>query len=219
MSSIPEPDPSLKPWRVTNSMITYQDRWLKVRSDTCVTEDGQIVTPFHVLEYGDWINIVPVLDDGRVLLCHEYRHAVGQVALGLMGGAVDTTDGHDRDSALLAAAHRELREEAGLYARDMIPVLSAWANAASHSNTVTTYLAVGLSVAGDPVFDLGERVATVPASLPAILKDLRAGALKMQGLHIAALNTAAQHILSEGKHNPALTHARQALLEAIKAWD
>ena len=48
----------MRPWRVIASTATFEDPWLKVRSDTCVRADGHRITPYHVLEYPDWVNVV-----------------------------------------------------------------------------------------------------------------------------------------------------------------
>jgi len=184
----------LKPWSVTASRITYEDRWIRVRSDDCVTADGNVIAPFHVLDYPDWINVIPVMPDGRVLLTREYRHGRGEIVLGLVAGGVEPDDGKtghgETGDAALAAAQRELREETGYEASTFVKLLTSYPNAASHSNAVTSWLALGLNRAGEPRFDPGEKVELLFADLAAILSDLQSGAVIMQSMHVAALYAA-----------------------------
>ncbi|MBY3323364.1 NUDIX hydrolase [Rhizobium laguerreae] len=172
----------LKPWSVTASRITYEDRWIRVRSDDCITADGTVVAPFHVLDYPDWINVIPVMPDGRVLLKREYRHGRGEIVLGLVAGSLEPGDSKTGDAAM-AAAQRELREETGYEASTFVKLLTSYPNAAS-------WLALGLSRAGEPSFDPGEKVELLFADLAAILAELQSGAVIMQSMHVAALYAA-----------------------------
>ncbi|MBB3916466.1 ADP-ribose pyrophosphatase [Rhizobium pisi] len=179
----------LKPWSVTASRITYEDRWIRLRSDDCLTADGTVVAPFHVLDYPDWINVVPLMPDGRVLLTREYRHGRNEIVLGLVGGGVEPSDIEAGDAAM-AAARRELREETGYEASTFVKLLASYPNASSHSNMVTSWLALGLSRAGEPCFDPGEKVELLFADLAVILDDIKSGTVIMQSMHVAALYAA-----------------------------
>ncbi|RUM27474.1 NUDIX hydrolase [Rhizobium vallis] len=180
----------LKPWSVTASRITYEDRWIRLRSDDCLTADGTVVAPFHVLDYPDWINVIPVMPDGRVLLTREYRHGRSEILLGLVAGGVEPGDIEAGDAAI-AAARRELREETGYEASTFVKLLTSYPNASSHSNVVTSWLALDLTKAGEPRFDPGEKVGLLFADLADILGDITSGAVIMQSMHVAALYAAA----------------------------
>jgi 8-oxo-dGTP pyrophosphatase MutT (NUDIX family) len=188
----------LKPWSVTASRITYRDRWITLRSDDCLTDDGVTIAPFHVLEYPDWINVVPVLPDGRVMLAREYRHGRGEVLLGLVSGGVETIDG-DADGAAMEAARRELREETGYAAERFVKVLTAYPNAANQTNTVTSWVATGLTRIAEQTFDPGEKVEFAFAELPDVLRDIEAGGLVMQAMHVAALYAAERWLRGAAK--------------------
>jgi 16S rRNA processing protein RimM len=45
-------------WRVTASRQVHKDRWISLRADDCVTDEGAVVAPFYVLEYPDWVDVV-----------------------------------------------------------------------------------------------------------------------------------------------------------------
>ena len=81
-----------RPWTVSASKITFEDRWLKIRSDHCVTADGVDVAPYHVIESNDWTAIVALTPDMRLVLVREYRHARNAIIDGLPGGVIDRTD-------------------------------------------------------------------------------------------------------------------------------
>lgn len=179
----------LKPWSVTASRITYEDRWIRLRSDDCITADGIVIAPFHVLDYPDWINVVPLLPDGRVLLTREYRHGRAEIVLGLVAGGVEAGD-METDDPAMAAVRRELREETGYEASSFVRVLTSYPNAANHSNKVTSWLALGLEKASEPRFDPGEKIDLLFADLGAVLADLQSGAVIMQSMHVAALYAA-----------------------------
>lgn len=57
--------------------------------------------------------VVPVLDDGRVLLVREYAAGLHHYEMGLVKGRLE------KDESILEAAQRELQEEAGYAARDL----------------------------------------------------------------------------------------------------
>lgn len=187
----------MKPWSVTGSRITYQDRWIKVRSDDCLTAGGAVVAPFHVLEYPDWINVVPVLPDGRVLLVREYRHGRGEIMLGLVSGGVESHDDHSGDAAM-AAARRELMEETGFRADTFIKVLVTHPNSATHNNIGTTYVALGLAKVGEQSLDESEEVQVLSRPLEEIIRDIQSGACIMQAMHVASLYAAAHWLEANG---------------------
>lgn len=58
------------------------------------------------------VMIVPLLDDGRVVLERQYRHPMGRVMIEFPAGKLDA--GEDR----LVCARRELQEETGYTARE-----------------------------------------------------------------------------------------------------
>ena len=65
-------------WTVTHSRYVLTDRWLSVRADSCRTAAGQVVEPYCVFEYPDWVNVVALTDAQEVILVRQYRHGIGK---------------------------------------------------------------------------------------------------------------------------------------------
>ena len=67
--------------------------------------------------------IVPVTDDGRIVLVEQYRHAVQKAVIELPAGLVGDKPGQMHED-LPTAAHRELLEETGYEAQRMVSLVS-----------------------------------------------------------------------------------------------
>lgn len=143
----------IKPWTILESHQTFRDSFLSVRTDRCQREDGHVVPTYHVLEFTEWVTMIPVTDDGNVVLIREYRHAGGVVLLGLPGGVMDPGEA-DRE----AAGRRELREETGYTAREMIPVGTCFPNPAVQNNQLHYYLATGCAKTHAQSLDANEEI-------------------------------------------------------------
>ncbi len=44
--------------------MLYRDRWLTLRSDSVRLPNGNTLTPYHVIEIGDWVNVVAISASG-----------------------------------------------------------------------------------------------------------------------------------------------------------
>src|SRR5215469_5889261 len=107
-------DMLLKPWRVLATAIAYEDQWLRVRSDACLTGGGVRINPYHVIECPDWVNVVALTGpDLQLVLIREYRHGRGEILTGLVSGTIERTDLTMGLDGAEAAARRELLEETG----------------------------------------------------------------------------------------------------------
>lgn len=171
----------LKPWRVTASRIVLADRWIRVRADSCIAPSGDVVDPFYVLEYADWVHVVALTDDDRLVMNRQYRHGAGEVHLELPGGVMDA---EDRDP--IAAGRREFLEETGHGAREFRQVASLRPNPATHTNRVHTVLALGAAPVGVQSFDNGEEIAVELIPVPEVLRVVREGEVQ-QSTHVASL--------------------------------
>ena len=172
----------VKPWQVLSSQTLLRDRWIDLRADHCRTQGGQEITPYYVLAYPDWVNVVALTDDRRLLLVEQYRHAAGSAMLELPGGAMDATD-----AGPLVAAQRELLEETGYAARDWRAVSSLYPNPATQTNRVHSFLAAGCHEVAAPSLDAGEEgMAVRRLPLDEVLAGLSAGLLG-QAMQVAAL--------------------------------
>lgn len=170
----------IKPWTIQSSQQVIKDQYISLRTDRCIRAGGQIVPTFHVLEYTDWVTLIPLTDAGEIILIREYRHAAGKVMLGLPGGVSDPGE-----SDWAAVGARELAEETGYTAQELVPVGSCHPNAATQNNLLHYFLALGCEQTSGQKLDPNEEIEVV--RMP--YEDFLAyeGLDVQHGLHAAAL--------------------------------
>lgn len=172
---------TIAPWKVLESKYTYRDRWLALRSDTVELPNGRVLSPFHVIEQPDWVTVVALTHDGKIVLVEEYRHGVRQTVIELPSGI------HDKPEEPLAAMKRELREETGFASEEWVPLGSFFANAPRLDNRVHCYVALDARKVADPRLDDGEVLITHEVPFPAFLADLRDGRRTFHGFQVGAM--------------------------------
>jgi len=87
----------IEPWQLLDSTYSFRDRWLSVRSDTVRLPGGKTLSPYHVVEVSDWVNVVAISEAGNVILVEQYRHAVKRTLLEIPAGHVEPKE--DREAA------------------------------------------------------------------------------------------------------------------------
>lgn len=107
---------------------------------------------FLRLECPDWVNIIAVTDDGRMVLVEQYRHGTDEMTLEIPGGAVDPGERPETTAA------RELEEETGYRAAELVEIGRVDPNPAFLSNRCWTYLALGCRSAGTMHLDPSEEI-------------------------------------------------------------
>lgn len=95
--------------KTVSSEIKYTGKIINVRLDDVVISDGKECFR-EVVEHPGGVVIVPVTDDGKIVLIKQWRHPVGVELIELPAGKLDKNE----DPFL--AAKRELEEETGYQA-------------------------------------------------------------------------------------------------------
>ncbi|WP_309066275.1 NUDIX hydrolase [Microbacterium sp.] len=129
------------------------DPWITLWSDECLTPDGIVVAPYYVLDPADWISVLAMTADGDAIVVDEYRHGAGIIALGTIGGAVEPGE------EPVDAAARELLEETGCRADEIVDLGATWANFGNHTNRVHHFLARGCREVAAQALDETESIA------------------------------------------------------------
>ena len=100
----------------------------------------------------DWVNVVAITDGGRLILVEQYRHGTNRVTTEIPGGAVD-----EGERPAVAAA-RELEEETGFCAGELILIGEVHPNPAFLSNSCWTFLALNCRPTGTIRPDTSEEI-------------------------------------------------------------
>ena len=141
-------------WRVTGSRHVLKDRWFSVRSDDCVTPSGMRIAPYYVVDVADFVHVVALDREGRIVLVRQYRHGLGGPSLELPGGNMDEADGADP----VVTGLRELREETGYTDGRAEHVIALTPDPARYANRIHLVL-VRDAVPGPASPDPGESLA------------------------------------------------------------
>lgn len=151
-----------------------------VSRDATRSPDGE-THDFFRIDSADWVNVVPLTASGEVVMIRQYRHGLRDVTLEIPGGLVDPGE------APLLAAGRELVEETGYRAAELVAIGATSPNPALFGNRVHTYLATGLERIGEPT-NPGNEETVVELVPEAELRGIvRAGGVD-HALVIAALH-------------------------------
>lgn len=152
-----------------------------------VQVDGEPRRPasdFYVIHPPDWVNVVALLPDDRLVLIEQWRHGVLHPTLEIPGGVIEA--GEDPE----LAARRELAEETGYTAATWRKLGVVEPNPAIQSNRCHTYLATGCQP-GPTRFDEHERIQThllgFDQALSAVAQGRIGHALCVAGLMFAWL--------------------------------
>jgi ADP-ribose pyrophosphatase len=149
-----------KKWRTLSSTELYTAGFFRLRSDQCELPDGRVMPKYYVMEFPDWVNVVPVTEDNRIVLVEQYRQASGELCLEIPGGS---THAHEQEEPKKAAL-RELLEETGYVPDDLRLIGVHQPNPAMQNNRMHTFLALNCRKMHEPQLDPFEdiRVVTHP---------------------------------------------------------
>ncbi|MCB9420965.1 MAG: NUDIX hydrolase [Ardenticatenaceae bacterium] len=170
----------VRKWEKLNSQHLADYRIFTVRQDKRVSPRTGREHQFYVLESQDWINVIPLTPEGKVVMIHQFRHGTAEITLEIPGGIVDNEDG---DPAV--AARRELLEETGYAAGDIVHIGTVAPNPAFLDNRCHTYLALDARWVQQPQFDGAEDIAVEEFDLAEVPELIRNGRIN-HALVIAA---------------------------------
>jgi ADP-ribose pyrophosphatase len=97
--------------RPLESTQAYRGHFLDVRRDRVALPDGGVAHREYIRHPGA-VMVVPLLDDGRLLMERQYRYPMGRVMLEFPAGKLDAGE------EPLACGRRELLEETGYSAAE-----------------------------------------------------------------------------------------------------
>jgi ADP-ribose pyrophosphatase len=147
--------------------VAYDGSFLKVTRDRISLPDGA-ETHREFIRHPGAVVILPLFDDGSVLLERQFRYPLDQVFIEYPAGKIDP--GEDP----LACAKRELQEETGYTASEWQFVCTIHNAIAYSDEHLDLYLARGLT-AGEAQLDDGEFLETFRATVPEMLEMIRRG--------------------------------------------
>ena len=154
--------------RQLDSRQIFDGRILNVWEDTVRLPDGRSASR-EVIRHSGAVCIIPITEDGRVVVERQYRYAVGRLLTEIPAGKLDFPE-EDH----LSAARRELREETGYSADEMIDLGFFYPAAAYSSEKIRMYLARGLHK-GKQDLDDGEFLNVEFVPLEDLVRQVLAG--------------------------------------------
>ncbi|MBK9293015.1 MAG: NUDIX hydrolase [Oligoflexia bacterium] len=178
-----------KNWQKLASKELFKTSFFQMRSDELLMPNLKKMPNYYVFDFTDWVNIVPVTTNNELVLIRQYRHAVEDEMLEIPGGGIDWRLKETPEQAAL----RELAEETGYVASEVIPLGFQRPNPALQSNRLWSFLALGCEKKFEQKLDEFEDIEVVTVPLTEALDFVHQGQIQ-HSLVIASLHMALKHL-------------------------
>ncbi len=159
-----------QPWTWISSMILATCRIFAVKKEIYRSPRTGREHEFFLVDSGDWVNVIPMTSDEKVILVKQFRFGTKDFSLEIPGGMVDAGESPAQ------AARRELLEETGYAGDESILLGMVHPNPAIHTNRCYSYLIKNVAFHHPPRQDSTEdmEVQIVPlAEIPDLVGEGR----------------------------------------------
>ncbi|TWG86760.1 ADP-ribose pyrophosphatase [Cupriavidus gilardii J11] len=162
----PDDDAHLKEEAIASATL-HQGKFLTLKQDIVRLPDGKTAGREYVLHPGA-VMMIPLFDDGTVLMERQFRYAVREVMLEFPAGKLDPEEGAQR------CGERELREETGYTARRWDYLTRIHPVISYSTEFIDLFLARDLT-AGEAALDDGEFLETLIVPAGQVIDWVRQG--------------------------------------------
>ena len=170
--------------RQTASELVFDGKILHLYRDDIELPNGQPAERELIRHVGA-VCVITITDDGCAVMERQYRYPVDRVLLEIPAGKLDSkSEDHE------AASRRELEEETGYRAKELIPLGMFYPACAYSDETIWMYLAKGLE-RGERHLDADEFLDVELIPLKELVKQVLAGEIPDAKTQIAILKAAA----------------------------
>lgn len=167
-------------WKLLNSTQVADCRVFTVHRHLSQPPNSSETFDFYVLRCNNWVEVIPMTKNREVILVEQYRPGTHSVTLEIPGGIIDPTD----ESSQKAGA-RELLEETGYRAEEVIHIGRNYPNPPVQGNYCDVFLATNVEMVQQPTFDKFEDIELKIVPYDQIPDLIRTGAIS-HGLVVAA---------------------------------
>jgi ADP-ribose pyrophosphatase len=159
----------LERWTLLEQTTIATTRIFRLLAERWRSPRTGVESVFTNLAAPDWVNVVALDTDGRMLLVKQFRFGTREFTLEVVGGMCDPGE-HPRDTAV-----RELREETGYVGKTVTELGFCEPNPAIFDNRAHMFLIEGCERVGELVLDEGEDIEVVPTEVDEVMELLSSG--------------------------------------------
>jgi ADP-ribose pyrophosphatase len=128
----------LKPWKKLSEEVIATNPWWEYRKWIFELPSGKLAD-FHLPYRGDFVMVVPVRNDGKLLMVNGYRPFVDSMSLEFPAGGVESGEDYE------VSAQRELNEEGQVRAEKLDLIGEGFSNGGGTNARYKAYLGTELS--------------------------------------------------------------------------
>lgn len=136
-----------QPWKTLSTREVYRNQWMRLHEDVAELPNGR-TTIYGVCEFGQCVGVLPFVDRDHVALLRQYRYPARENHRWEM-----PTGGIRQGETPEQAAQRELMEEAGYRATELLWLSSYHTSKSVCVETAHLYLGRGLVAESAPADD------------------------------------------------------------------
>jgi ADP-ribose pyrophosphatase len=159
-------------WKRSRSETGLNLKIFNVRYDFVENPRNGRQSRATILETPDWVDIVPINPEGKIVMVDQFRFGVAAVTTEIPAGIIEAVE------TPLDAAKRELLEETGYTSTDWVDLGWVEPNSAFQDNHCHQWLARDARLTETPDLDEGELIAVRLLTLDEIRQEIAAGRIR-----------------------------------------
>ena len=166
----------LKKWKILQSHLALDNPWCRVRQDRIELPNGEIVDDYYITIRPDVALVLPITKEKEIVFVRQYRHGVEQILLELPAGHFNP----EQETGEAAAA-RELQEETGYTAEQVIKLATFYDNPVKETNRIHAFLAEDVYLSGEQDLDITEDIEVVLIPISRAIEAISKGDICVSG--------------------------------------